>query len=246
MQVVWIVAALTAVHGSALAIDRCTLPVLRLLEGHWPGWLVKVADNRVKHLRRQVTGEQAEWQTLQAQSNRSADDTRRMVRLDERRRRRPADDRLLPTRLGNRLLAAEEAARVRYGLDAVVVWGHLWLVLPETARTELTTVRAAVNRAVAGVIWSALFPLFAFWTLWAIPVGIAAVLLIERLWLPVLVDRYAVLVQAAFDLNRFALYRAAHWSPPDNPADELKRGPALTAFFYRGEVPADLIYQHDK
>ncbi|WP_327000091.1 hypothetical protein OHA72_33795 [Dactylosporangium sp. NBC_01737] len=244
-QLIWVAVALAAVHASALAVDRCALPVLRLLEGYWPAWLAKVTGDRVADLHRRAVAEQAEWQLLAAVPDRSPEQTRRMVRLDELRRRRPPVDRLLPTRLGNRMLAAEDAPRVRYGLDAVVVWGHLWLVLPEATRTELTAARTAVNRAVAGVIWSALFPLFACWTLWAVPVGIAAVLLIERLWLPVLVDRYAVLVQAAFDLHRFALYRAARWKLPAGPAEELDRGPALTAFLYRGEAPAGLQYQHE-
>lgn len=148
-----------------------------------------------------------------------------MIELDERRRRYPSIQRLLPTRLGNRIRAAEDEPKGRYGLDAVLTWGYLWLLLPETARAELVAARSALDRAVAGIIWSALFILFLFWTPSAIPVSVLSVLLITLIWLPAQADRYAALILTTFDLYRFDLYKAARWPLPATPDDELRTGP---------------------
>ncbi len=240
-QLVWIALLLVAVQASALVVARVTLPVLRLLEGYWPAPL---ARGRIRSITQRLEAEAKEWQALMAKETLDAAEERRKVELDERRRRCPSIERLLPTRLGNRIRAAEDAPNERYGLDAVLTWGHLWLLLPETTRAELVAARSALDRAVAGVIWSALFILFSFWTLWAIPVGVLGILLITLFWLPAQADRYAALILAAFDMYRFELYKAAHWPLPATPDDELRTGPLLTRHLYRGDPPASLRYDH--
>lgn len=43
----------------------------------------------------------------------------------------PAEERLLPTALGNVLRAAEDRSGVRYGIESVLIWPRLYAVLPE-------------------------------------------------------------------------------------------------------------------
>jgi len=63
----------------------------------------------------------------------------------------------MPTRFGDALRTAEHRPGDSYGIDAVVSWSALWLVLPEHTRTELTQARAAMDTAVRGWLWGALF-----------------------------------------------------------------------------------------
>ena len=80
----------------------------------------------------------------------------------------------MPTRIGNILRAAETRPYDHYGLEAVIVWPRLWLVLPDSARQELSTARASLDSSVAAVIWALGFCAFAPLAWWAAPVGLAS------------------------------------------------------------------------
>ena len=54
---------------------------------------------------------------------------------------------LMPTQLGNILRAAERRPLIKYGLDAVICWSRLWLLLPEAARKDIKDARADLNNA---------------------------------------------------------------------------------------------------
>lgn len=54
-------------------------------------------------------------------------------------------NRLMPTRLGNVLRAAESGVEDKYGIDPVPCWPALWLVLPDETRTEVTAARASLD-----------------------------------------------------------------------------------------------------
>ncbi len=154
---------------------------------------------------------------------------------------------VLPTRLGNLLRAAEEYAESRYGLNAVLVWPRLWLLLPAETRELLARAYRDLVAAVRGWGWG-----LAFGLVWVPVTGYLAVC--SRGWVWVLltglvslgwmrlayrlaVSRAAVfgeLVRAAFDLHRLALYDALGWPRP-KPEEEVATGRRLTAFLWRGE-----------
>ena len=77
----------------------------------------------------------------------------------------------MPTSIGNILRAAERRPADKYGLDAIIVWPRLWLLLPEATRTELRAAYGSLDLATATVIWGVLFCAFAPFTWLAVPAG---------------------------------------------------------------------------
>jgi hypothetical protein len=243
-QLAVLLAALLALLASGLIVDRLTFPVLRLLEGYWPRWLAPVRDRLVKRTQGRAEKEDSQWQQLADATERPQSATPEqltaLARLDSRRRRRPnSPNRYLPTRIGNTLRAAETRPRDKYGLDGVVVWPRLWLLLPDTPRKELQAARAALDAAVAAAIWGLLFCAFTVWTPLVIPVGLAATAAAISLWVPARAETFADLLEAAYDLHRTALYQQLRWPLPANPKQEHNQGKQLTSYLWRGSDDAD-------
>jgi hypothetical protein len=133
-----------------------------------------------------------------------------------------------------RSLVAESRPVGKYGLDAVVVWPHLWLVLPETTRQELGTARQALDSAARAFLWGLLFLAFTPWTPLAAPVGLAVAAAALYRSVPAAARVFADLVEAAFDLHRTALYQHMRWPLPANPQHERAEGKQLTTYLWRG------------
>lgn len=64
--------------------------------------------------------------------------------------------------MGNILRAAERKPSEKYGLDAVICWSRLWLLLPDTVKQDLQAARADLNTAARVWLWSILFCGWAF------------------------------------------------------------------------------------
>ena len=85
--------------------------------------------------------------------------------LYQRLRRFPDEQQyFMPTRLGNLLKAAELRPLSKYGLDSVICWPRIWLLLPESAKTELVNARADLDTGARIWSWSILFLV---WIIWA-------------------------------------------------------------------------------
>lgn len=237
-QVTAVLAALVAVAASAVVVQRLTTPVLRQLEGYWPRWLRGLTDRRRNRILRLRAAESETWQRLQRQLDEgelTASQRVDLARLEHRRHRRPVRDvEVLPTRIGNILRAAESRPRHRYGLEAIMVWPRLWLVLPELARRELGTARSSLDSSVAAAIWGVLFAAFTPLAWWAAPVGIAVTIAAVACWVPARAEVFADLLEAAYDLYRTDLYRQLRWPLPNSPADEHQTGAEVTAYLVRG------------
>jgi hypothetical protein len=238
-KVILIAGAIVLIVGSALLIQRLALPALRLLEGYyWPEALRRRAIKRVSD---RVAEGSPVWQELAskiARNQATAAERRQFVTLDRRQRWVPADpDERMPTRVGNSLRAAELWPKEKYGLDAVVCWTRLWLVMPESAKGELMMARARLDAALAALLWSLLAVSWTAWTVLVLPVvaitGFAAYLATldsARL--------YGTLVEAAFDLYRPALYQTLRWPLPTDPTEDLRSGAALSEYLWRGSSAA--------
>jgi hypothetical protein len=118
----------------------------------------------------------------------------------------------------------------------------MWLLLPESARQEITDARRQLNLAASVVVWGLLFCLWAIWTWWALLVGVAVSALAYYIWVLSSAQLYGDLLESAFDLYRKCLYDALRWPIPKNPAEELKLGSALTEYLWRGS-DADFVWE---
>jgi hypothetical protein len=238
VQAALLVAVLVGVAGSGVVVQRLTLPVLRFLEGYWPGWLAPVRRRLVARQTVRLGKLEDTWGKLAArieEGSASAEALDAYNRLDGRLHHAPAvRERVMPTRVGNVLRAVESRPFDKYGLDAVKCWPRLWLVLPDAVRQELTSARASLDAAAAACLWGLLFLVWAIWTPLAIPVGLAVTLAAYFVWVPDRAEVFADLLEAAFDLYRPALYAALRWPLPSDPADERKSGTLLTEYLWRG------------
>jgi hypothetical protein len=187
------------------------------------------------------------------------------VRLDELRRKRasgftareaaelsqlrgvlrytPEDDaQSMPTRLGDILRATERRPLEKYGLDAVVCWTALWLVLPADARTELAETRGRLDAALRMWLWGALFIVWAPWTFWAIPIALAVPLLAYYGGMLGSARLFGDLIGTGFDLYRMQLYDSLHLPRPKSPADERRTGARVTNLLWGGLDDASVPY----
>lgn len=176
-----------------------------------------------------------EFQNLLKRIQQSHKKQEEFAQIDWQLMHRPLIGQLMPTRLGNLLRAAERKPLEKYGLDAVICWPRLWLLLPDAAKKDLQDARADLNAAARVWLWSLLFML---WTLlgawWAVPVGLLSMAFAYYGWLLNAAATYADLLESAFDLYRPLLYRLLRWPLPSNPQEERQWGKALTIYLWRG------------
>lgn len=251
-QLALVLGALVVTGASGIVVDRLVHPVTRLLEGYWPRLLRRVAASAVTRRQRDFDGDSQRWQELAAHewadSSRVRDaveisdalrhlERAEMASIDARQRHRPGRrSELMPTRIGNILRAAELRPVSKYGLDTVTMWPRLWLVMPKSTRDEIGDARAALDRSVCAVTWGILFLSFVPFTAWALVPSLVVVLSAQRWWVPQCAAQFGELVEAAFDLHRFAIYDSVRWPLPNCPAEELDLGRRLTSYLIRGST----------
>ncbi|KOT90133.1 hypothetical protein ADK70_17820 [Streptomyces rimosus subsp. pseudoverticillatus] len=265
MQMVVLILGITV---AALVAHPLQLPLVRLLEGYWawyPVGLLRPADWAVRRQRRRLERFQERAFVVEAPprqgAGRPAEAGRRETREQLRLRRAeyaaqcldgfPAPERLLPTRLGNTLRAAEEAVSLRYGLDAVALWPMLHSVMSPSIREAADDQRDQMDfltRISVVTFVSALLALVVLrpvgdgrWPWLVIPVVLLLVSRIAYLASVIAAAGYGRLMMAAFDLHRFDLLRALHLPLPKNSDHEKTANRALSGFFVNGD---DIVYSH--
>jgi hypothetical protein len=68
-----------------------------------------------------------------------------------------------PTWIGDRLRACHERIRKTYGLDLTAAWPRLWLIVPDTVRTELAAARDAFSAAARLSAWAIFYVILGIW-----------------------------------------------------------------------------------
>jgi hypothetical protein len=112
-----------------------------------------------------------------------------------------------PTWSGDRLNAAAIRLEHDHHLDLVAVWPHLWLILPETTRAEITAARQALTRAISLTAWALLYLVLTVW--WWPAALIALGLAVAGWWrIRAATDTYALLLEAATRLHAGDLARS--------------------------------------
>jgi hypothetical protein len=256
-QVVIIAVILVGIGASAVLVSLLTTPVLRLLEGYWPGWAGSLRRRLTARMIVRGAAADVRWQQVagplfdpNASAAAAADPdpaeraTKLAVRaelqaeygrLERARERRPSQpEYYLPTKIGNILRAAETQPTDRYGLDAIVVWPRLWLVLPDSTRQEISGARTALDSAVAASIWGVLFLVFIPWTIVALPIGLLVCAAAVLVWIPARAVVFGQLMLAAFDVHRTLLYQQLRWPLPVTPYDEQRLGKKVSEYLQKG------------
>lgn len=204
-------------------------------QGYWHPWL--------RPLRRWLIAKEAKrsqrisdrWQQLARldPAQFTAEQRDEFVQLDWQQIHLPLPNQLMPTRLGNILRAAEQRPLEKYGLDGIVCWSRLWLLLPDAVKKDLQEARADLNTAARVWLWSLLFIVWAIWAWWAAPVGIISALF-AYYWALDAASNYGELIEATFDLHRHLLYQSLRWNLPTDPDEERRVGQQLTEYLWRG------------
>lgn len=198
-QAVLAVAVLLGAAGAALVVQALAGLTRNLWLGLWPRYarpFVNGRQRRWQHrldMRRKLeaaylrdtrtSGQQEEINAAGARLNRLA-----LVRPGR------------PTWMGDRMHGVEQIALNRYGLDLSFGWPRLWLVLPDTARTEITATHNAFAAAVATGTWA--WPYLLLTTVWW-PAVIVAVGIGVTGWARArsAISDLAVLSESAIDLH---------------------------------------------
>jgi hypothetical protein len=236
VQIAWVAGVLGGLLVGQFVVAQLTLPVLRLLEGYWPGWLEGLRQWMVGRVSHRRDGQAALWRTLQtAEAGRLPSAQRAtLARLERQLARVPVQvEQRMPTRLGNTLRASEARPGQKYGLDAIVCWPRLWLVLPASVQAEVSAARTRLDQAIQLWIWGALVVVWTIWLWWA---PLLAALMLTTAWGLALdaARAYGDLVEASYDLYRADLYRAVRAPLPSDAAEEYACGLTLTRYLRRG------------
>lgn len=131
-------AAILIVAGAvAITLQPLQFRLVQLLEGYWlphgMEWLFRLGvwSQRRRRGRHQThLVEPTRNSGTVSYSRRRTVEERMQAAESALRDRYPAEDRLLPTSLGNVLRSAEDRLGERYGLDPVVIWPRLFPLLP--------------------------------------------------------------------------------------------------------------------
>ncbi|WP_406480254.1 hypothetical protein [Streptomyces sp. NBC_01615] len=159
------------------------------------------------------------------------------------------DANLLPTKLGNRLRAAEDRAGAPYGLDAVMAWPRLFFSLPEDALQKVTeyrnqldiAVRLCITFGLGALITTALLVLHPLWL--AVPAICALLSWFAYHAALHAATTYGIAFTAAIDVYRMKLLRDLSLKMPANTDEERDiNGKLMALWERRGGWPAPVDY----
>lgn len=244
LEIATLICLLIAIAISGFVVQRFDFLAIRLLEGYWPKVLNPFRQWLIERQIPPHKEERAQWQSLDNKTERNPEEEEKYAKIDWDRSQKPRSTRqFMPTKLGNVLRAAELAPKIAYGLDAVLCWPRLWLILPKQARADVSAAREELNTAARMWLWSVLFCLWAlgaFWAtpfyivLWPLPVGLLSAWFCYR-WALSATQIYASLIRATYELYRFSLYKSLNIGEPKNQVQELEMAKQLNEFFLRGQ-----------
>jgi hypothetical protein len=238
LQIALLVGVFCVIAASAFVVQRFDLPVLRFLEGYWHPWLRPFRRWLIAKEVKRSQRISDRWQTLASldPAQLTTEQRDEFVQLDWQQIHLPLPNQLMPTRLGNILRAAEQRPLEKYGLDAIVCWSRLWLLLSDAVKKDLQEARADLNTAVRVWLWSLLFIIWTIWAWWAAPVGIISAIFAYYYWALDAARNYGELIEATFDLHRNLLYQSLRWNLPADTEEERRVGQKLTEYLWRGYV----------
>ena len=234
-QVGFLIIGLIGIATSAVIVQKGDRLMLRFLEGYWPCWLKALRRFRTQQYLKQWHKKLDRWSKLHGKGEDAltAEELNEYVQLDWLLVHSPSKpNQFMPTRLGNLLRASEYRSKERYGLDAIICWPRLWLLIPDSTRKELQEARAALNTTVRTCLWSLLFLVWTPLAWWAPLLALPAAWISYRMALNT-ATVYVDLLEATFDIHRPLLYQALRIQLPKNPIQESEDGKKLTKYLWR-------------
>jgi hypothetical protein len=233
----------------ALILHPLQLSLVRLLEGYWGpsavGTSLSAIGVELHRRRRQWLAELTSEKAL------STEQVRRKDWATSQLEGYPAEDRLLPTRLGNALRAAEDGASQRYGLPVVVMMPRLFPCLPDRFVDRFADLRNQLDIAARYCVVLMLatlisLPMLLPYGLWIAVPALTGVLSWTSYRSAVQAARsYGEGLYTAFDLYRFDLLRALRYPLPADTAEEARMNQKLRARFADG-IPLPMAYKHEE
>jgi hypothetical protein len=233
------------------------LSLVQLLEGYWESSSIGAAfgtigaelqRRRLEEIMELAIQEESNLPDIRAsleqesQSEFDAELERRRTLAREQFSTYPSAERLLPTRLGNVLRAAEDEAGQRYGLDTVTMMPRLYPFLSERLADGLGELRDQLDVAarlcvtlLLATMISALLLLprllqHGWWL--ALPVATAVLAWVAYKAAIQVAIAYGRLIYVAFDLHRFDMLRGLHLPLPD-AANEQEFNTSISEFFQK-------------
>lgn len=203
---------LAASAGASMVAALLGSAVERLWLGEWPAPLTRASDTLTR--RRADRWAQAQERYHIAVRQRAAVPGSDELALDRVQSAAPVPDTVAlnearnrialapprrPTWMGDRLVAVDQRVFDAYRIDLASAWPRLWLLLPETPRTDLLTTRDAFSAAARRAAWGVLCLVLAPWWWPAALVG-AVVLLAARHAGRDAANAFAELVESTVDL----------------------------------------------
>jgi len=252
-QIMIVAAALVLVTILAYLLQPLTRTVVRIYEGYWP---LALRDRAVSF---PLFGERQIWKG-RSKERKNAEEKRDWSAYNFQQARLyyefpSREDRLMPTRLGNVIRAAEDYSKASYGMDSVFWWPRLWPLLPEALRKDidesLTPLVAMLNFSSLILLISLACIIYLGWIgLWwrALVVAVGGILLASVTYRASVAQAlsYGDRIRSAVDLYRFKLLKALSQPLPETLDDEIKIWEQLMVWLYnndRGAVTA-MRYSH--
>ncbi len=236
-QALLVLALLLATGGIGLA-TQALAPVTRSIWlGRWPRFAGPVRRWRVRRRRtrwNRRVGKRRELERAHPRESRTAGQQEAINTAAEKVNDLALAEPGRPTWMGDRTHAAERVALDRYGLDLPFAWPRLWLLLPDTTRSEITAVHAAFAAAVATGTWA--WPYLALGAFWW-PSALVAVVIGVTGWARArcAADDLGTLTESALDLHARALGIELGVADLETVGPlEIREGRKLTAIVRKG------------
>ena len=231
------------------------LVIIRLFEGYWPKIFYpftvigqKAQKNKFTNIQNE---EDKEIEKIDKEDNEKINKIISKYQL-KRILYYPDYERILPTGLGNILRAAEDFVSAKYGLDAIITWTRLYILLPDNMKTLINDQRIKLDLStrlsfiflISTIISSIFFVKISFLSL--IPIATFILLIISYKGSKQVAFGYGQLIHSAFDLYRFDLLKQLKISLPKNIEEEKKKGQEISSFLVSGEgLPENFEYEHE-
>ncbi|MFE0653721.1 hypothetical protein ACFVZH_34685 [Streptomyces sp. NPDC059534] len=208
-QVVLLAAILAGAAAVGLAAQALGSAAERLcLAVDWPAWptpLRQLAAQQTARRHNRWNDTARTWhhhreQNARARAHGQRTDPAPRHAAERAMNRIAPEDPSRPTWSGDRLNAVALRLERDHHLDLATLWPHLWLVLPEEIRAQITLARQNLTRATTLSAWALLYlPLAAWW--WPAALITAALALTGRARTRTATDTYALLLEATARLH---------------------------------------------